>query len=126
MRVTSADRYREFIASQPKWERFLRRFQPPHVLQCQDRLRDMSLRSENLRRRLRDGPSAPLRLAFFGPTGTGKSKLFNSLIGKSLSASSDHRPFTRHSVYYVHDDWQAIVARLGARSSSMPIPPGRT
>ncbi len=112
LQVIFAGQYRDFIESQPKWERFLHEFQPPRVLQERDQLRELALRSANLRRRLRDGPLAPLRLAFFGPTGTGKSKLFSSLIGKQLSASSYHRPFTRHSVYYVHDDWQALVAAL--------------
>ena len=75
-------------------------------------LRELRLRCINLRRRFRDGPLAPIRIAFFGPTGAGKSKLFSSLIGKSLSGSGFKRPFTRRSFYYVHDQWQSLVAAL--------------
>jgi hypothetical protein len=66
----------------------------------------------NLERRVREGPHAPLRVAFFGPTGVGKSKLFNSLIGEPLSPSGFRRPFTRHSVYYVHEAWSELAGEL--------------
>jgi hypothetical protein len=57
----------------------------------------------NLERRLREGPDAPLRVALFGPTGAGKSKIFNSLVGGELSPAGFRRPFTLRSVYLVHE-----------------------
>jgi hypothetical protein len=57
-----------------------------------------------LERRWQAGPDAPLRLAFFGPTGAGKSKLFNSLLRADLSSSGFRRPFTMQPVFHVHQD----------------------
>src|SRR5215510_14160554 len=56
----------------------------------------------NLLRRLEEGPRAPLRVAVFGPTGAGKSKLFNAILREVRSPSSFRRPFTRRPVYLVH------------------------
>jgi hypothetical protein len=56
-----------------------------------------------LERRLRLGGDAPLCVAFFGPTGAGKSKLFNSLLGRELSSSGYRRPYTMQPVCYLHD-----------------------
>jgi hypothetical protein len=63
----------------------------------------LSARFRSLRRRLREGAGAPLRVALFGPTGAGKSKIFNSLAGRELSPSGYRRPFTRRAVYLVHE-----------------------
>ena len=73
---------------------------------------------QNLARRFRDGPGAPLRIAFFGPTGAGKSKLFNSLIGRVVSTSGYVRPCTRRPVYYLHEDWNALAASLDGEVES--------
>ena len=66
----------------------------------------------NVTRRFLEGPDAPLRVAFFGPTGVGKSKLFNSLLGKELSPSGFRRPFTLRPVYCAHPSHQALLSRL--------------
>src|SRR5262249_27688414 len=63
----------------------------------------------NLARRLLEGPDAPLRVAFFGPTGVGKSKLFNSLLGKELSPSGFRRPFTLRPVYFLPESHKALL-----------------
>lgn len=60
--------------------------------------RELERRLRALERRLREGPDAPLGVAVFGPTGAGKSKLFNSLLGREASPSGYRRPFTRRSV----------------------------
>jgi hypothetical protein len=60
--------------------------------------------------RRRDGPESPIRVAFFGPTGAGKSKLFCSLLGRSVSASGFQRPFTRQAFHWVHEDWRTLAA----------------
>ncbi len=94
------------------WHRDLDDFVPPPAMPNADGLFELRLRLVNLRRRLRDGAEAPLRIAFFGPTGAGKSKLFSSLIGKCLSESGFKRPFTRRSLYYVHDAWRPLMPAL--------------
>ena len=57
----------------------------------------------NLERRLADGASSPIRVALFGPTGVGKSKIFNSLLGSVVSPAGFKRPFTMRPVYSVHE-----------------------
>lgn len=56
---------------------------------------------QHLARRLSEGARAPLRLALFGPTGAGKSKVFNSLLGEVVSPAGYRRPFTMRPVYSV-------------------------
>ena len=68
--------------------------------------------AQNLLRRYREGPDTALRLALFGPTGAGKSKIFCSLVGSSVSPSGFHRPYTRKSTYYVHRDRLWVAASL--------------
>lgn len=75
-------------------------------------LRGMRQTLLNLSRRILEGADAPLRLAFFGPTGVGKSKLFNSVSGKELSPSGFRRPFTLRPVHYLHESREAILPRL--------------
>lgn len=65
-----------------------------------------------IERRHRDGPESPLRVAFFGPTGAGKSKIFNSIIGETVSPAGFHRPYTRRALYWLHEEWQPIAAGL--------------
>ncbi len=69
---------------------------------------------ERCERRLREGLDAPLRVAFFGPTGVGKSKLFNSLFGRELSPSGYRRPCTMKAVYLLHEDRKDTAEDLGA------------
>jgi hypothetical protein len=57
---------------------------------------------DHLRRRCGAGARAAVRIAVFGPTGVGKSKIFNSLAGEVVSPSSYLRPCTRVPIYYVH------------------------
>ena len=66
----------------------------------------------NLERRLGEGSSAPLRVAFFGPTGVGKSKVFNSLAGGTPSPSGYRRPFTMQSVYLLHQSRNGLAGSL--------------
>lgn len=49
-------------------------------------------------------PGFPIIVSLFGGTGTGKSTLFNSLAGESVSRVSWLRPCTSRPVLYVHDD----------------------
>ena len=68
-----------------------------------------------LGRRLEDrldwGPDAPLIVAFLGATGTGKSKLFNSLVGAPISPSGFKRPTTLAPVLFAHPDTLAGLRR---------------
>src|SRR6266540_1921510 len=63
----------------------------------------------NVERRLVEGPRAPLRIAIFGPTGAGKSKIFNSLIREALSPVSYRRPCSRQPLFYLHRRWEALA-----------------
>ena len=110
--LMAAEPIQELLARLPNWTQFLEQHQLAPVVTDQSGLFELRLRLVNLRRRLRDGPQAPIRLAFFGPTGAGKSKLFSSMIGKILSESGFRRPFTRRSLYYVHDHWRSLLAAL--------------
>ena len=66
----------------------------------------------NLFRRANEGSRAPVRIALFGPTGAGKSKLFNSLIREPLSPSSFRRPCTRRPFYCIHERHGEIARGL--------------
>ena len=112
MPANASNSAQSFIAQLPSWARFFDEFESPTAYSGDDRLRELRMRLLNLRRRLRDGPRAPLRVAFFGPTGAGKSKLFSSLIGRNLSHSGYRRPFTRKAFYYLHDQWHALAAAI--------------
>lgn len=102
----------ELVASLPRWSRILREQSVPPLLAPDfDRAATLT-QLDNLRRRLRDGAAAPLRVAFFGPTGVGKSKIFNSLLEENVSPSGFRRPFTRRSLYYLHDYWRGMAAGL--------------
>ena len=71
----------------------------------------------SLVRRLEDrldwGPEAPLIVAVLGATGTGKSKIFNSLIGRSLSPSGFKRPTTLAPVLYLDRRFRESAGRPG-------------
>lgn len=56
--------------------------------------------AERLKDRLESGPQSPLLVAIIGATGTGKSKIFNSLLGSVISPSSFKRPTTRSPLIY--------------------------
>ena len=113
--MVSDIRNQEFIEFLPKVERFLTGVEPPRLLDQPALVRELGRRCGHALRRWSDGPHAPLRWAFFGPTGAGKSKLFDSLVGRTLSGSSYERPFTRRALYFVHQDWRAIAAALAGQ-----------
>lgn len=112
-----SDDVQAFLSNLPKWQKFFDGFQLPPAVKEEEAIGELLQRLGNIRRRLRDGPDAPLRVAFFGPTGAGKSKLFGSLIGDNFSGSGFKRPFTRRSFYYVHNDWKPLVAALQGETS---------
>ena len=66
----------------------------------------------SIERRLVEGHGAPLRIAIFGPTGAGKSKVFNSLLREPLSPSSYRRPCTRWPVIFLHHRHAALAEGL--------------
>jgi hypothetical protein len=74
----------------------------------------------NILRRLGEGPEAPVRIAFFGPTGTGKSKVFNTIAGASLSPSGYRRPFTMRPVYLIDRAREEIRPSLGGDVALWP------
>ena len=62
-------------------------------------------------------PRHPVVVAVFGPTGSGKSTLVNTLVGRSISETGVIRPTTRRAVVWVHqrdaDDLGALLAQTG-------------
>ncbi|MEX1043924.1 MAG: dynamin family protein, partial [Acidimicrobiia bacterium] len=59
-------------------------------------------------------PSHPVVVAVFGPTGSGKSTLVNTLVGRPISAAGVLRPTTRRAVVWVHHRHAgAIESTLG-------------
>jgi hypothetical protein len=64
-----------------------------------------------LRDRLDSGPGAPLIAAVMGATGTGKSKLFNTLLGQALSPSGYRRPTTMAPIMFIPAGHREFVLR---------------
>ncbi|MBI4604829.1 MAG: GTPase domain-containing protein [Planctomycetes bacterium] len=85
---------------------------PPGLEAAARRLEEAAAALGSLCRRLAEGPEAPLRLAFFGPTGAGKSKLFNSLLGRNVSPAGFRRPFTLRPVYSLHEAHAALAGGI--------------
>ena len=64
--------------------------------------------------------SRPFLAAFFGPAGTGKSTLINTLAGADVTAAGHLRPTTVHPTIWAHRDhaergWSEFVARFRER-----------
>jgi hypothetical protein len=83
------DRLRRWVEIASPWE--------PHE-HCRALLRRLLLRIETLRVRL----EAPLIVATFGGTGTGKSALVNALVGRDCTPSGRQRPTTTRPVLIAH------------------------
>jgi len=90
-------RLRQWTDAESNWEPFL---------QSRALLRRLLPRLDALRIRL----EAPLVVATFGGTGTGKSSLVNALVGQECSKSGRERPTTRRPVLLKHP--QAELAAL--------------
>jgi energy-coupling factor transporter ATP-binding protein EcfA2 len=59
-------------------------------------------------------PDGPLVVSVFGPTGSGKSTIVNTLAGRAISRSGVLRPTTRQAVAWVHPRHaEALSAVLG-------------
>ncbi len=68
-------------------------------------------------------PRFPLLVALMGGTGTGKSTLFNSLAGSSISEVGHRRPLTRNAVILAHEEAapslrKCPVVRIGMESQA--------
>ena len=77
------------------------------VVQAQSLLRRVLARTDALRIRL----EAPLVVATFGGTGTGKSSLVNALIGADVTRTGRQRPTTRQPIVVCHE--RTDLTRLG-------------
>jgi energy-coupling factor transporter ATP-binding protein EcfA2 len=59
---------------------------------------------------------APVVVLLLGPTGAGKSTLFNTIAGRALSATGVLRPTTREAVVLAHPDDRAEIDRGALRA----------
>lgn len=82
-------RLNAWLIIEPNWE---------PLQACRALLRRVLLRIETLRVRL----EAPLVVATFGGTGTGKSALINALVGRECTASGRQRPTTTKPILIAH------------------------
>jgi hypothetical protein len=92
------DRLTSWAESEPAWE---------PLQHCRALVRRLLLRVETLRVRL----EAPLIVATFGGTGTGKSALVNALVGRECTLSGRQRPTTTQPILVAHP--QTAVELLG-------------
>lgn len=77
------------------------------VVQAQGLLRRVLARTDSLRIRL----EAPLVVATFGGTGTGKSSLVNALVGADVTTAGRQRPTTRKPIVICHS--RTEVSQMG-------------
>jgi hypothetical protein len=82
-------RLNSWLTVEPNWE---------PLQACRALLRRVLARAETLRIRL----EAPLVVATFGGTGTGKSALINALVGRECTASGRQRPTTTKPILVAH------------------------
>ena len=78
------------------------------ALRCQSLITRILSRVENLQFRY----EAPLVVATFGGTGTGKSTLVNALVGEEVSQSGRQRPTTRKPKLIVHAETDLKLLNL--------------
>ncbi len=83
------DRLSAWAAPEPVWE---------PLAHCRALVRRLLSRVETLRIRL----EAPLIVATFGGTGTGKSALVNALVGRECTLSGRQRPTTTRPILIAH------------------------
>ncbi|MGE0373806.1 MAG: dynamin family protein [Planctomycetaceae bacterium] len=93
------DRTAQWAAEHWPWEPLQR---------CAAMLRRVLGRVESLRIRL----EAPLIVATFGGTGTGKSSLVNALVGSDVAESGRQRPTTRRPVLIAHSETDVDALEL--------------
>ena len=76
-----------------------------------DALRQQSLAliEDKLLPELNANLDLPLFVAFLGGTNTGKSTLFNALVGQVVSESKITASATKHPLVYVHHSWKNVV-----------------
>src|SRR5260370_27894229 len=86
----------ELVDGLKAWARAERSWQP--LEHCRALVRRLLSRVETLRIRL----EAPLIVATFGGTGTGKSALVNALVGRECTLSGRQRPTTTRPVLVAH------------------------
>ncbi len=93
--LAALDRIRQRVTA---WSSTSLHWEP--ALQCQLLMQRVLGRVETLQIRY----EAPLVVATFGGTGTGKSSLVNALIGEEVSTSGRERPTTRKPKLIVHSE----------------------
>jgi hypothetical protein len=93
------DRLARWAEPEPVWE---------PLAHCRALVRRLLTRVETLRLRL----EAPLIVATFGGTGTGKSALVNALVGRECTPSGKQRPTTTRPILIAHPQTELEVLGL--------------
>ena len=101
--LASLDRIRQRVRD---WVEVPTRWEP--LAHCQAILDRVLKRVETLQIRF----EAPLVVATFGGTGTGKSTLVNALVGEVVSDAGRERPTTRKPVLIAHADTKLDLLRI--------------
>lgn len=93
------ERLKDWAQPEPAWE---------PLAHCRALIRRLLTRLETLRIRL----EAPLIVATFGGTGTGKSALVNALIGRECTRSGRQRPTTTQPILVAHPETELELLGL--------------
>lgn len=101
--LSTLDRLRERVVD---WSSASLNWEP--ALRCQSFITRVLSRVETLQFRY----EAPLVVATFGGTGTGKSTLVNAIVGEEVSSSGRQRPTTRKPKLIVHSETDLKLLNL--------------
>ncbi|WP_417847724.1 GTPase [Thalassoglobus sp.] len=101
--LSTLDRLRHRVTT---WSSVPLQWEP--ALRCQSLITRILSRVETLQFRY----EAPIVVATFGGTGTGKSSLVNALVGEEVSSSGRERPTTRKPKLIVHFDTDLKLLNL--------------
>ncbi|HSJ28252.1 MAG TPA: GTPase [Acidimicrobiia bacterium] len=66
-------------------------------------------------------PDLPIVIALFGPTGSGKSTIFNTLAGRTISPAGVLRPTTSRAVAWVHPRHAAAVQTMAGGEGAVEL-----
>ncbi len=102
------DRVHRWVADCPDWD--TARAARALVTRIVDRVKSVRIRLE-----------APLIVATFGGTGTGKSTLVNALVGQDVTAAGRQRPTTKTPILLIHPDLEPSALGLDLKQFQLRV-----